>query len=75
MWRTKLSNLTQCRSELANESSAMTAHLHHLLTQVFKLCLRTGRIMGVRRDKPLARAAFPMVSHLAIAWLGVCCGR
>jgi hypothetical protein len=46
----------------------MKAQLHHLLNQVLKRCPRSGRIVGVRRDTPLARALFPVVSLLAIAW-------
>ena len=46
----------------------MKARLHHLLDQVLKRCPKSGRVVGVRRDTPLARALFPLVSLLAIAW-------
>lgn len=46
----------------------MKAHLHHLLDQVLKRCPKSGRVVGVRRDTPLARALFPLVGLLAIAW-------
>ena len=46
----------------------MKTVIHHLLHQVFKRCPKTGRVVGVRRDTPLARTLFPAVSLLAIAW-------
>jgi hypothetical protein len=46
----------------------MKARIHYLLHQVLKRCPKSGRVVGVRRDTPLARGLFPLVSLLAIAW-------
>jgi len=48
-----------------SELPTMKTHLQHLLTQVFKHCPKTRRIVGVRRDTPLARALFPLAGLLA----------
>ena len=46
----------------------MKTSIHYLLHQALKRCPKSGRVVGVRRDTPLARALFPLVSLLAIAW-------
>ena len=46
----------------------MRTSIDYLLHQTLTRCPKSGRVLGVRRDAPLARAAFPVVSLLAIAW-------
>jgi len=46
----------------------MNRHIRQLLDQVLKRCPKSGRMVGVRRDTLLARALFPLVGLLAIAW-------
>ncbi len=51
-----------------NESSTVKTSIAYLFHQVLKRCPKSGRIVGVRRDTPAARALFPLVSLLAIVW-------
>ena len=37
-------------------------------TQVFRVCPKSGKIVGVRKPKGLMRVFFPLIGLLALVW-------